>query len=83
MPKYRTHGQLDDALATDGDINFTGIDQLNDSAAIKSGMYQDATNVRLVGGKLKTRDGLETHNYYNSTTQSQLYQQRATLKMVN
>ena len=82
MTKYRSHGQLDDALATDGDINFVGIDQLNDSSAIKTGRYQDAKNVRIKGGKIKTRDGLYAHNYYNSASQRTLYLEKATLKMV-
>lgn len=82
MAKYRSHGKLDDPTVTDGDLGFVGIDQLADSAHLKVGRYRDGQNIRIKGGKIKTRDGLEAHNYYDTHYQEGLVTNRATLKMM-
>lgn len=82
MVKYRSHGKLDDPSVSDGDLGFVGIDQLADSAHLKVGRYRDAQNIRIKGGKVRTRDGLEAHNYYDASYQEGLVTNRATLKMM-
>ena len=83
MAKYRTHGDFDDPLAEDGDLGFLGIDQLNDPTQLKVGMYQWAENIRVEGGKIITRDGLVSFNYYDKNSQEQLYANKATLKILS
>ena len=82
MAKYRSHGKLDDPSVSDGDLGFVGIDQLRDSAHLKTGRYRDAQNIRIKGGKIRTRDGLEAHNYYTTHHQEGLVTSKATLKML-
>ena len=58
MPKYRSHGQLDDPHVEDGDSAFIGLDQETEPTLLKQGMVQIAENVRFEEGVIKSRKGL-------------------------
>ncbi len=81
MAKYRSHGNYDDQFTEDGDVGFIGLDQLHDPSQLEQGRYQYGENIRIVGGKIRTRDGLVAHNYYDKTNQELLHQQKAVQKM--
>ena len=43
MPKFRSHGQLDDPYQEDGDALFTGMDAFTDPTLLQEGMVQFQT----------------------------------------
>jgi len=58
MPRFRTHGQLDDPYAEDGDPAFRGLDQQTEPVLLPAGTLQVAENVRINQGVIKSRKGL-------------------------
>jgi hypothetical protein len=62
MPRFRSHGQLDDPFIEDGDPAFTGLDQFSDPSLLVAGQLQLAENIRIEQGQIVSRGGL-TKNY--------------------
>lgn len=61
MPRFRSHGQLDDPFIEDGDPAFKGLDQQSEPSILPAGMVQIAENVRFDNGVIQSRKGLETY----------------------
>jgi hypothetical protein len=58
MPRYRSHGNLDDPFTQDGDVGFLGLDTLSEPTLLEAGMLKEAQNVRINSGVVETRKGL-------------------------
>jgi hypothetical protein len=58
MPKYRSHGNLDDPFGQDGEVGFLGLDVLTEPTLLEQGMLQQAENVRINSGVVESRKGL-------------------------
>ena len=58
MPKYRSHGQLDDPFVEDGDRMFLGLDANTEPSLLESGMVKLSVNMRFDSGVAKVRKGL-------------------------
>ena len=59
MPRFRSHGQLDDPFMEDGDPAFMGLDQQSEPVLLQAGTLQVAENVRINQGVISTRKGLK------------------------
>tara|TARA_B100000886_G_scaffold303110_1_gene233557 strand:- start:5371 stop:6963 length:1593 start_codon:yes stop_codon:yes gene_type:complete len=59
MPRFRSHGQLDDPFVEDGDPAFRGLDQQSEPVLLQAGFLQIAENVRIDQGVITSRKGLE------------------------
>lgn len=60
MPRFRSHGQLDDPFMEDGDPAFMGLDQQSEPVLLQAGTLQVAENVRINQGVISTRKGLRS-----------------------
>ena len=58
MPRYRSHGQLDDPFIEDGDQLFTGLDAYTEPSLLQQGIVSNAENIRFDKGVAKVRKGL-------------------------
>ena len=58
MPKFRSHGQLDDQFIEDGDSMFMGMDAFTDPTLLQEGMVQMSLNMRFENGTARVRKGL-------------------------
>ena len=58
MPKYRTHGELDDPYVEDGDRMFLGLDAYTEPSLLEQGMVKLSINMRFDKGVAKVRKGL-------------------------
>ena len=59
MPRFRSHGQLDDPFMEDGDPAFMGLDQQSEPVLLRAGTLQVAENVRINQGVISSRKGLK------------------------
>ena len=59
MPRFRSHGQLDDPFMEDGDPAFMGLDQQSEPVLLQAGTLQVAENVRINQGIISSRKGLK------------------------
>ena len=59
MPRFRSHGQLDDPFMEDGDPAFMGLDQQSEPVLLQAGTLQLAENVRINQGVISSRKGLK------------------------
>ena len=59
MPRFRSHGQLDDPFMEDGDPAFMGLDQQREPVLLQAGTLQVAENVRINQGVISSRKGLK------------------------
>jgi len=57
MRNYRTFGQLDDQVLTDGDNGFRGVNSYLEPESLESGFLQTSENMRLDGDRAKVRLG--------------------------
>jgi hypothetical protein len=57
MPRYRSHGQLDDPFIEDGDQVFTGLDAYTEPSLLQQGIVSNAENIRFDQGVAKVRKG--------------------------
>ena len=57
MPRYRSHGQLDDPFIEDGDQLFTGLDAYTEPSLLRQGIVSNAENIRFDQGVAKVRKG--------------------------
>lgn len=60
MPRFRSHGQLDDPFMEDGDPAFMGLDQQSEPVLLQAGTLQVAENVRINQGVVSSRKGLRS-----------------------
>lgn len=58
MPKFRSHGQLDDPYLEDGDGMFVGMDAYTEPTLLPEGMVQFSVNMRFDQGTARVRKGL-------------------------
>lgn len=57
MPRFRTHGELDDPFLEDGDLTFVGVDNFTEPSLLEAGMVHASINMRFDGGVAKVRKG--------------------------
>ena len=58
MPRFRSHGQLDDPFIEDGDPLFRGLDAYTEPSLLEKGIVSESKNMRFDRGVAKVRKGL-------------------------
>lgn len=59
MPRFRSHGKLDDPFQEDGDGMFIGMDAYTEPTLLPEGMVQFSVNMRFDQGTARVRKGLK------------------------
>jgi hypothetical protein len=72
VPKFRSHGQLDDPYQEDGDALFTGMDAFTDPTLLQEGMVQLSLNMRMENGTARVRKGLNLVRTFSEPVQELL-----------
>tara|TARA_Y100001938_G_scaffold146711_1_gene226174 strand:+ start:4064 stop:5692 length:1629 start_codon:yes stop_codon:yes gene_type:complete len=59
MSRYRSYGNLDDQVVSEGDQGFRGIDSYLEPTTLKGGFVETSENMRLTGDLAETRKGID------------------------
>jgi len=59
MGRYRSYGQLDDQVQSEGDRGFRGIDSYKEKTSLDGGFVETSENMRLIGDLAETRKGID------------------------
>ena len=59
MSRYRSYGQLDDQVQSEGDRGFRGIDSYKEKTSLEGGFVETSENMRLIGDLAETRKGID------------------------
>lgn len=59
MPRFRSHGQLDDPFLEDGDQFFDGLDAYTEPSLLPAGTLSNSINMRIDRGVARVRKGLK------------------------
>lgn len=59
MGRYRSYGQLDDQVQSEGDRGFRGIDSYKEKTSLEGGFVEKSENMRLIGDLAETRKGID------------------------
>lgn len=59
MGRYRSYGQLDDQVLSEGDRGFRGIDSYKEKTSLEGGFVEKSENMRLIGDLAETRKGID------------------------
>ena len=59
MSRYRSYGNLDDQVQSEGDRGFRGIDSYKEKTSLEGGFVEKSENMRLIGDLAETRKGID------------------------
>ena len=59
MSRYRSYGNLDDQVQSEGDRGFRGIDSYKEVTSLEGGFVETSENMRLIGDLAETRKGID------------------------
>ncbi len=59
MSRYRSYGNLDDQVQSEGDRGFRGIDSYKEKTSLEGGFVETSENMRLIGDLAETRKGID------------------------
>jgi len=59
MGRYRSYGNLDDQVQSEGDRGFRGIDSYKEKTSLEGGFVEKSENMRLIGDLAETRKGID------------------------
>ena len=59
MGRYRSYGELDDQVQSEGDRGFRGIDSYKEKTSLEGGFVETSENMRLIGDLAETRKGID------------------------
>ena len=59
MGRYRSYGELDDQVQSEGDRGFRGIDSYKEKTSLEGGFVEKSENMRLIGDLAETRKGID------------------------
>ena len=59
MGRYRSYGNLDDQVQSEGDRGFRGIDSYKEKTSLEGGFVETSENMRLIGDLAETRKGID------------------------
>ena len=59
MSRYRSYGNLDDQVQSEGDRGFRGIDSYKENTSLEGGFVETSENMRLIGDLAETRKGID------------------------